>query len=286
MTTTSPPATTPMARRRYVPRKAPAPSRPPATRREKWTYRGASLAITVVFLGLWEVLPRAGLVSDIVLPPLSEVVAALRQLLALDTFWMHFMVTMREIFGGFVFGTIIGLVLGIALAVWKSVKQVTYPYVVGFQAIPKIVFAPLFIAWFGYGESSKVVMGIAIAFFPVLINTLVGLESVPGDMVKLMRSLRATPLQIFRKVAFPHALPLIFAGVKQALTYAVIGALVGEFVGASAGLGYLLDSYNFQLRIDFVFALIVVLAVVGAALYFMVEWLDKRLIYWREQQLS
>jgi NitT/TauT family transport system permease protein len=129
-------------------------------------------------------------------------------------------------------------------------------------------------------------MGIAIAFFPVLINTLVGLESVPADMVKLMRSLRATPLQIFRKVSFPYALPLIFAGVKQALTYAVIGALVGEFVGASAGLGYLLDSYNFQLRIDYVFALIVVLAIVGAALYFIVEWLDKRLIYWREQQLG
>ena len=105
-------------------------------------------------------------------------------------------------------------------------------------------------------------------------------------MVKLMRSLRATPLQIFRKVSFPHALPLIFAGVKQALTYAVIGALVGEFVGSSAGLGYLLDFYSYQLRIDYVFALIVVLAAVGAILYFVVEWLDKRLIYWREQQLG
>ena len=280
----SPPA--PLARRRYVPRKAPLSSRPPASKKEKWSYRGASLLITLVALGLWEALPRAGLVSDIVLPPLSEVLVALKTLLTTPSFWGHFGVTMREIMGGFVLGTVIGLVGGVALAVWKSVKQVSYPYVVGFQAIPKIVFAPLFIAWFGYGESSKVVMGTAIAFFPVLINTLVGLESVPGDMIKLMRSLKATPLQVFRKVSFPHALPLIFAGVKQALTYAVIGALVGEFVGASAGLGYLLDAYNFQLRIDFVFALIVVLAVVGAALYFIVEWLDKRLIYWRDQQLG
>lgn len=280
------PAAAAAPRRRYVPRRAPSSGRPPATKREKWTYRGASVAITALVLGLWEALPRLGLVSDIVLPPLSEVVVALQSLLTTPTFWGHFAVTMREIMGGFVIGTVIGLALGIALAVWKSVKQVSYPYVVGFQAIPKIVFAPLFIAWFGYGESSKVVMGVAIAFFPVLINTLVGLESVPGDMIKLMRSLRATPLQIFRKVSFPHALPLIFAGIKQALTYAVIGALVGEFVGASAGLGYLLDAYNFQLRIDYVFALIVVLAVVGAGLYFIVEWLDKRLIYWREQQLS
>ena len=284
MTTTQ--SAPPLARRKYVPRRAQVAGGPPATRREKWTYRGASLAITVIFLALWEAVPRAGLVSDIVLPPLSEVVVALQVLLTTPSFWGHFLVTMREIMGGFVFGSVIGLVLGVSLAVWKSVKQVSYPYVVGFQAIPKIVFAPLFIAWFGYGESSKVVMGIAIAFFPVLINTLVGLESVPADMVKLMRSLRATPLQIFRKVSFPYALPLIFAGIKQALTYAVIGALVGEFVGASAGLGYLLDAYNFQLRIDYVFALIVVLAVVGAGLYFIVEWLDKRLIYWREQQLS
>lgn len=286
MTATVESPSPPLARRRYVPRRAPLSNKPPATRKEKWTYRGASLAITLLALGLWEALPQMGLVSDIVLPPLSEVVAALRDLLTTSSFWGHFMVTMREIMGGFVIGSAIGLVGGIALAVWKPVKQVSYPYVVGFQAIPKIVFAPLFIAWFGYGESSKVVMGVAIAFFPVLINTLVGLESVPGDMIKLMRSLKATPLQIFRKVSFPHALPLIFAGVKQALTYAVIGALVGEFVGASAGLGYLLDAYNFQLRIDYVFALIVVLAVVGAALYFIVEWLDKRLIYWRDQQLG
>jgi NitT/TauT family transport system permease protein len=272
--------------RRYVPRKAALPNRPPVSAKTRWAYRGASLAIAVIVLAIWEFLPRTGLVSDIVLPSLSSVASALWTLVQMPSFWSNLLVTMREILGGFVFGTLIGLVLGIALAVWKQFRQVSYPYVVGFQAIPKIVFAPLFIAWFGYGESSKVVMGIAIAFFPVLINTLVGLESVPADMVKLMRSLRATPLQIFRKVSFPHALPLIFAGVKQALTYAVIGALVGEFVGASAGLGYLLDSYNFQLRIDFVFALIVVLAVIGAGLYFIVEWLDKRLIYWREQQLS
>lgn len=278
---------TPIQRpRRYLPRKAAVPNRPPVSKRTRWTYRGLSLLIAVVILTIWELLPRTGLVSDIVLPSLSSVADALWTLIQMPTFWSNFMVTMREIIFGFVFGTIIGLVLGIALAIWASFKQISYPYVVGFQAIPKIVFAPLFIAWFGYGESSKVVMGIAIAFFPVLINTLVGLESVPADMVKLMRSLRATPLQIFRKVSFPYALPLIFAGVKQALTYAVIGALVGEFVGASAGLGYLLDSYNFQLRIDYVFALIVVLAVVGAGLYFIVEWLDRRLIYWREQQLS
>lgn len=247
-----------------------------------WAYRLGTLGIVVVFLGVWEALPRLGVVSTIILPPFSEVLAALWELVTSDFFYRHLGVTMTEIMLGFVLGTALGLGLGIALAVWKPVKRLTYPFVVGFQAIPKIVFAPLFIAWLGYGQSSKVAMAVAISFFPVLINTLVGLESVPKDSVKLMRSIRATPMQTFRKVSLPHALPLIFAGIKAALTFAVIGALVGEFVGASEGLGFLLDSYNFQLRIDSVFAVIVVLAGIGAGLYFLVEWVDRKVIFWRE----
>jgi NitT/TauT family transport system permease protein len=260
-----------------------AVARPPKPRRN-WGYRLGSIAIAGTFLGLWQLLPSTGVVSTIILPPLTDVVRALVELVTAGFFYNHLRVTLTEIFVGFFVGTAIGLIGGIALAVWKPVKRLTYPFVVGFQAIPKIVFAPLFIAWLGYGQSSKVAMAVVISFFPVLINTLVGLESVPQDAVKLMRSLRATPLQTFRKVSFPHALPLIFAGVKAALTFAVIGALVGEFVGASEGLGYLLDSYNFQLRVDSVFAVIVVLAVIGSALYFAVEWLDTKLIFWREDQ--
>ena len=198
-----------------------------------------------------------------------------------DFFLGHFTVTLREILIGFVLGTLIGFVIGTALAIWPSVKRVAYPFVVGFQAIPKIVFAPLFIAWFGFGETSKIVMAIVIAFFPVLINTMVGLESVPSDAVRLMRSIKASSLQTFYKVSLPHALPMISAGVKAALTFAVIGAIVGEFVGASEGLGYLVDLYNNQLRIDRVFAVVVVLAAIGAGGYFLLEWLDKRLIFWQ-----
>jgi len=251
-----------------------------------WAYRLGTLALIAATLVLWEWLPSAGIVSKIILPPFTDVIDALWTLLASGSFYRHLYVTMAEIMIGFAAGTVIGLLGGVALSVWPPVKRLTYPLVVAFQAIPKIVFAPLFISWLGYGMSSKVGMAIAIAFFPVLINTLVGLDSVPQDAVKLMRSIRATRLQIFRKVSFPHALPLIFAGVKAALTFAVIGAIVGEFVGASEGLGYLLDAYNFQLRIDGVFAIIVVLAVVGSGLYFLIEWLDKKLIFWRDEQAS
>lgn len=251
-------------------------------RETRWYRVGRGLLI-LAFVGLWELLPRAGIMPEIVLPPFTDVVVAFWELLQADHFWGHLRVTLNEIFWGFVLGTAIGLVSGIVLAVWQPVKRLTYPFVVAFQAIPKIVLAPLFISWFGYGQSSKIVMAIVISFFPVLINTMVGLESVPPEGVRLMRSLRATRAQVFRKLSLPHAAPLIFAGVKTALTFAVIGAIVGEFVGARRGLGFLLHAYNFQLRIPSVFSVIVVLAGLGAVLYFLLEWVDRKLIYWRDE---
>ncbi|MDX6806004.1 ABC transporter permease [Terrihabitans rhizophilus] len=247
----------------------------------KMKYRLYSIGIAVAVLAAWELAPRLGLVSPIILPAFSAVMSALFSLVTTGFFMRHFQVTLSEILIGFFLGTFIGLGLGTALAIWPAAKKITYPFIVGFQAIPKIVFAPLFIAWFGFGQSSKVVMAVVISFFPVLLNTMVGLESVPDDARKLMRSLKATPMQTFRKVSLPHALPVIFAGVKAALTFAVIGAIVGEFVGASEGLGYLVDLYNHQLRIDRVFAVVVVLAGIGAGGYFVLEWLDRRLIFWR-----
>jgi NitT/TauT family transport system permease protein len=248
---------------------------------QRWKYRAGSVLIAIVLFGMWEALPRAGLVPSIILPPATDTFGALYTLVIAPFFMGHFLVTLNEIFWGFVIGTTIGLVIGIILGVWGPVKRLFYPFVVAFQAIPKIVLAPLLISWFGYGQASKIAMAIVISFFPVLINTMVGLESVPKDMIRLMQSLRASKMQIFRKVELPSAAPLMFAGVKTALTFALIGAIVGEFVGAKEGLGFLLYTYNFQLRIDRVFSVIIILSSIGGILYFAVEWLDKKLIYWR-----
>lgn len=256
-----------------------------AEKRENWLYRLGIVVIGLVALGLWEILPRLGVVSEIVLPPFSEVALAFWTLLQQSFFLTHLRVTIQEILAGFVLGTAIGFLLGAALAIWPSVKRLTYAYVVAFQAVPKVVFAPLFVAWFGFGQASKIVMAVVISFFPVLINTMVGLSSVPGDALRLMRSLRASRTQTFLKLSLPHALPVISAGVKTALTFAVIGAIVGEFVGASEGLGHLLNLYNFQFRIDRVFAVIIVLSLIGAFLYFLVEWIDRKLIFWRENEV-
>lgn len=248
---------------------------------QKARYRLYTLVIFILLLCLWELLPRLGLVNEILLPRFSNVAVALATLVVQPFFPGHLITTLSEILMGFACGVTIGLTLGILLTISPVARAVTYPFVVGFQSMPKVVFAPLFVAWFGFGMTSKVVMAIVISFFPVLINTLAGLESVPESAKMLMRSVRASRMQTFWKVSLPHALPIIFAGIKAALVFSVIGAIVGEFVGASEGLGYLLNLYNFQLRIDRAFAVIVVLASIGAGGFFFLEWLDHKLIFWR-----
>jgi NitT/TauT family transport system permease protein len=252
--------------------------------REAIGYGIGAVAVFAAVIALWEALPTLGLVNEIILPKATNVAVAIWELLVSDFLYRHVWSTLTAIFFGFAAGVVIGLVVGIVLGVFKPFKRLFYPFVVAFQTIPKIVFAPLFIVWFGFGQNSKVAMAIAIGFFPVLLNTLVGLDSVPQDAIRLMRSLRATRMQTFWKVRILHAAPLIFAGVKAALTYAVIGVIVAEFVGSSDGLGHLLTVYNFQLRIDRAFAVIVFLSVIGSALYFAIEWIDRKLIFWSEDR--
>lgn len=262
-----------------------ATAKPTQTKKRKSNpyakYRFYTFGILVVIVCLWEALPRLGLVNEILLPRFSAVAVAFHGLVTQPFFAKHFLTTFTEIMVGFVCGVTIGLTLGTTLALSKAAKATLYPFVVAIQATPKVVFAPLFVAWFGFGMSSKIVMAIVISFFPVLINTLAGLESVPENAKMLMRSIRATRMQTFFRVSLPHALPIIFAGVRAAFVFAVIGAIVGEFIGASQGLGYLLNLYNFQLRIDRVFAVILVLASLGAGGFFLLEWLDRKLIFWR-----
>ena len=257
----------------------------PRFRGGAWWWRLATLGVTVGFLVIWELLPRLGIVSDIILPPFSEVAAALVELVIGPTFIGHLQVTMVEILAGFAIGTALGFVLGVVLAVSETFKRVTYPLVIAFQSIPKIVLAPLIITWFGYGLESKIAMAVVISFFPVLVNTMVGLESVPEPGIRLMRSLRASRRQRFWKLSLPHAAPLIAAGVKTGLTLAVVGAIVAEFVGASEGLGFLIHQYSFQLRIDRVFAVIVVMSVIGSGLYFLLDVIDRRLIFWKGSEI-
>jgi len=240
----------------------------------------------VLLIVLWEAASRAGLVAPIVLPPPSRVWDGLVILFTAPWFPQHVWLTTAETLIGFVIGGVAAILLGIVMVNMPLFKEVIYPYVVAFQVMPKVVLAPIFITWFGFGMESKIVMAIAISFFPVVINTVVGLESVEENASLLMRSFVDSRRQVFCKLAWPTALPSIFAGLKTSLTLALIGALVAEFVTAKEGLGTLITTFSFELKVHLVFAVIIVVSVLGLALYGIMEYLDRKVVFWRRSHFT
>jgi len=149
-----------------------------------------------------------------------------------------------------------------------------------FQNVPKVALAPLFILWFGFDLAPKVVLIVVIAFFPVAINMLVGLQTVDSNLIALMRSVGASRNEILRRIQIPNSLPYLMAGLKVAVTLAVIGAIVGEFAGAQAGLGYMIQFASTQMQTSLVFAALVEVSVLGMLFYYVIEWIERRYINW------
>jgi len=195
------------------------------------------------------------------------------------TFWPHFLVTMVEIAIGFIVGTVLALVAGYGLARSDLFERLASPYLVAAQAVPILALAPLLVIWFGSGLLSKVVICSLIVFFPVAIATMVGIRSVDPRLLELGRSLRATKRQILTTLEIPAALPSIFGGVRVGATLAVVGALVGEWAGASTGLGVLINLAKGSLfDIPLMFATVLTIALVGIALYLTVVVVERRLV--------
>jgi NitT/TauT family transport system permease protein len=237
-------------------------------------------AALILFLAAWESIVRLLNVPEIVLPPPTSILEALRAIVMSGAVLSHLGVTVTEVLAGFSLGAVAALVLGTLIAQFRLVDRVVYPYVIALQAVPKVALAPLLVIWFGFGISSKILMTAVIAFFPILVNTIAGLRSVEQDRLDLMVALNASRWQIFRYVRLPTALPFIFAGLDVGIVLSVIGAIVGEFVGANAGLGYLLLVYNADLKIAAVFALLVILAALGIILHAIVQAVQKRVMFW------
>ena len=263
---------------------APAPAREEQavrpSRLRRWRGPiGASL-IFVVIIAFWHLAVASGLVHEVILPPPADVGLALVSTFSEGFFYEHLWVTVQEILIGFVIGVIIGFAVGAILGTSALMREISLPYVVAFQGLPKIVLAPIFITAFGFGMTSKVVMAIVISFFPLLVNTMSGLMTVDAEAVRLMRSLTASRRDIFFKLSVMHAMPSIFAGIKTSLTLALVGAIVGEFVGARNGLGFLLASYSYQLQVDRVWAITLILAIIGIILYVTIEYIERKVVFW------
>lgn len=237
-------------------------------------------AALLIMLGAWEWGVKLLGIGAYLLPPPSMVAGALVDMAADGSLWANFLVTMAATLGGFAIALAAGIAIGALIAQNRLVERTVYGYLVAIQTLPKIALAPLFIAWFGFGLSSKIGVAALIAFFPILVNVIIGLKSCDAGKIDLMRTLSANGWQIFRFVRLPSALPYIMAGVDVAIVFALTGAIVGEFVGATAGLGYQMVLSNSQMEVPKVYGVLLVLGAIGVLLHGAVELLRRRLLAW------
>jgi NitT/TauT family transport system permease protein len=235
-----------------------------------------------LFFGGWEAIVRLLDIPTIVLPPPSSIVVALWGSVGSADFQWAVVVTLYEIVAGFALGALSGLILGFIIALSPLAERLLYPYVVAFQTLPKVAVAPIIVIWFGYGLNSKIIITATIAFFPLLANTIMGLRAAPPDQIDMMVSYTASRWQVFRMIRLMQALPYIFVGLDVAIVLSVIGAIVGEFVGAKAGLGYLLMQKNFNFDMAGTFAILFVLSLIGVILHAAVRLVQRRVIFWMD----
>ncbi len=241
-------------------------------------------SIFIGVLALWEGLVNFYHIPSYLIAPPSMVLRALIKGFSSNLYFLHFQYTIIEVLLGFAIGAVVGIFLGAFIAQFRLVEKTLYPYLVAFQTLPKIAIAPLLILWFGFGISSKVAMAAMVSFFPVLVNLIVGLKSVDGEKIDLMRSLSASEWQIFKMVKFPHALPHLFAGLDIGIIFSVLAAIVGEFVGAQKGLGMLIVQMNFNLDVAGVFSVLIILCAVGVGFHLIIQKIQRKLIFWAEQE--
>ena len=227
----------------------------------------------------WEVIVRLTSTPRWFLPPPSAIVTALfddRRLML-----HHTWVTLEELLLGFAISVLLGIGFALAIASSRVVERAFYPFVVASQAIPIIALAPILLIWFGYGMSPKVIVVVLICFFPIVVNTVDGLRSVDPELIDLLRSMGASKWTIYRIVRIPSSLPYIFSGTRIAAAVSVIGALIGEWVGASAGLGYLMTRSAAQFLTARVFAAVLISAVIGLAMFGVVSLLERFFLPWQ-----
>ncbi|MGQ0604879.1 MAG: ABC transporter permease [Anaerolineales bacterium] len=230
---------------------------------------------------LWEALTRVANLPAFILPPPSLVGARFVETVMDGSLLRHTTITLGEVLAGLALGVIVAAVLGYLIAKSPAVERALTPYLVASQAVPVVAIAPLLVIWLGPGMLSKVIIAALIVFFPILVNVIVGLRSVPQELRDLMRSLRATRWQMFAKLELPAALPILLGGLKVGATLAVIGAVVGEFVGADRGLGFLVSVGRGQYDTALVFVAVGALVTLALSLYGSVALMETALLKWK-----
>ena len=249
-----------------LPRPQVMPKRPSlAAIRDKARTLVLPVVAAAIVIGCWEAVVRIKHIPNTLLPAPSAV--AYRLMETLPFLLGHAVPTTIETIVSFLISTVLGIFIATLICKSRLIRDALYPNIVMFQLIPKIALAPLFIVWLGIGSTSRITFAVFISFFPVVVATLTGLMSVDRELLRLCKAVGAEESRIYAKVRFPAAVPHVFAGLKIAITFAMIGVIVGEFITAQAGLGYMILFAASQAEMTLIFASIVVLCVIGLILY-------------------
>jgi NitT/TauT family transport system permease protein len=246
------------------------------------TRRAGALAIFVLLFVVWELAVRFFGVKEYLLPPPSKVWTEFlrRSDIVMASAW----VTTQEILAGYALAVVVSVPLALVIAYSRFMETSVYPVIVFLQIVPKIAIAPLFIIWFGFGFTPKLLLVFLLSFFPIVVSSIVGFKSVDPDIMDFARTTGAGGWRLFLRIRLPQALPHIFTGLKVGAALAATAAVVAEFVASDRGLGYLLLQYNGQLETPMVFAIVVLLSLIGLAVYYAVEVIERFAIPWHVSQ--
>ncbi|MBP2326901.1 NitT/TauT family transport system permease protein [Kibdelosporangium banguiense] len=242
--------------------------------------------ILLVFFVAWDVFVRVFDISELVLPPPLTVLKSLVEVVGDPETWEHAQVTAMETISGFLIAVVCGVAVGVVLGKVPWLERTLRPLIVASQVVPKVALIPLFVIWFGFGMTSKVIMSAMLAFFPIMLNVQLGVRSVEAGQRDVMKSLNASRWQTFKHVELKSTMPYVFAGMEVGIVFAIIGTIVGEYLGGSEGLGYLVVRTLNDLDAPALFAVIILLSVLGLVLYFIVNGLKRFFIPWHESVYS
>jgi len=234
------------------------------------------LVIGSIFLLLWQLAPF----HSLILPKPYAVLERVIRDISRGVLTKHSWITLQEVLLGFALSSVVAIFVGILIAEFGFLRLALYPYLIAIQATPIMAIAPIIILIFGYGILSKVIIGALIAFFPMLVNTINGLQAVDRELIDLMRSYTATKWEILTKVKIPHSLPYIFTGLETSVVICVVGVIIGEFIGSAGGLGHYIISKQFNLETDAIFSALIVLSLMGMFLYFVVQLIHRKVVFW------
>jgi NitT/TauT family transport system permease protein len=266
-----------------------APTAVAAPREIVWLRRGAThLLIFAALIAAWEAASRLGWLDDLTSPPPSAIASSIYTIyIDQKNIYWHFFVTFVEAMAGFVIGSVAGIALAIIAGLNEPFRRYIQPYILVPQVTPRVALTPILIAWLGFGWSPKIAIAALICFFPPFVNTVTGMLSVDEDAKEMFRSLGATKSQIFWKLQLPSSMPVIMAGLKIAMSLALAGAIVGEFLSANQGMAVLIHRYTYSLNMASSFAILLSLTALGFVLFRLAELADSRIIFWsRDERMA